>query len=99
MSTILQLRDLELGLNSGGGGVASKAKDLAGDVSKALGRNGKPFLGRDFVAVAAGVGVGIATGNPLHGLSAGKAVDMAYDLDRKTGLAGGAPPRRQGSHR
>jgi hypothetical protein len=68
----------------------SKVEDLAGDVSQILGRDGKPFFGRDFVAVATGVGVGLATGNPLHGLSAGKAVDIAYDMDRKTGLAGGA---------
>jgi hypothetical protein len=97
MSTILNLRNDELSQIIGGGGVPSKLADLAGDVSKALGRKGKPFLGRDFVAVAVGVGVGIATQNPVQGLEAGKAIDLAYDLDRGTGLAGGAPsPERPG---
>jgi len=99
MFNILTLRDDELSHITGGGGVVSKIDDLAGDVSKALDRDGKPFFGRDFVAVAAGVGVAVATGNPFHGLSAGKAIDIAYDMDRKTGLAGGGPGKRPGNHR
>jgi len=99
MSNILSRRDDELSNITGGGGVVSMVEDLAGGINGALGRTGKPFFGRDFVAVAAGVGVGLASGNPLHGLSAGKAVDIAYDMDRKTGLAGGASHKRPGKHR
>jgi hypothetical protein len=89
MSVIRTLQDHELGFVTGGGGVASKIDDLAGDVSKALGRKGEPFLGRDLVEWGTAAGVTVATGgNLVHGITAQQAVRLAYDYDRKTGLCG-----------
>jgi hypothetical protein len=82
MSSLSVLSESELSLIVGG----SWFSNICGDISKALGRDGKPFIGRDVVEAGVGAVVKIAvtpiTG-PFVGYSTGtaasKAVSNIYD--------------------
>jgi hypothetical protein len=88
MASMRRLNDGELHQIEGGGGfLGGLAGDFCKGINQALGREGKPFFGRDLVECAAEA-VGHATGVPGGGFIVKKHVKDLYD-DARAPKAGG----------